>query len=176
MRGYFKLQFHEIMNFSPPNFQIAAKHGITPLAVVIRWTLHHGVSAIPRSGNAEHIRENCREIALAQQKGEAEEQRCILVLLPVFIVQVVLFATLLPVLKLFYLQRSHRHQGAASPGGRGSTGRPARGAPLLLEPVAVAGAGGQGQGAVNYIVAEALFYQMTPWSTYASSEWHSALQ
>merc|ERR1712039_882296 len=23
--------------------QVAAKHGITPLAVVIRWTLHHGV-------------------------------------------------------------------------------------------------------------------------------------
>ena len=59
---------------APRNLQIAAKHGITPLAVVIRWTLHHGVSVIPRSGDAEHIRENCREIALAQQKGEADEQ------------------------------------------------------------------------------------------------------
>lgn len=52
--------------------EIAAKHGINPLAVVIRWTLHHGVSVIPRSGDAEHIRENCREIALAQQKGTKE--------------------------------------------------------------------------------------------------------
>ena len=45
--------------------QIAAKHGITPLAVVIRWTLHHGVSVIPRSSSAQHIRENFREMALA---------------------------------------------------------------------------------------------------------------
>ena len=61
--------FTRFSEISPLNFQIAAKHGITPLAVVIRWTLHHGVSAIPRSGNAEHIRENFREVALAQQKG-----------------------------------------------------------------------------------------------------------
>ena len=49
--------------------QIAAKHGITQLAVVLRWTLSKGISTIPRSGSAEHIRENFIQAALALEKG-----------------------------------------------------------------------------------------------------------
>ncbi|HEV2543050.1 MAG TPA: aldo/keto reductase [Methylobacterium sp.] len=37
---------------------IATKHGKTPVQVVLRWHLQHGLVAIPRSTNPKHIAEN----------------------------------------------------------------------------------------------------------------------
>ena len=37
---------------------IAKRHGRSPMQVVLRWTVQHGVAVIPRSAVEEHIREN----------------------------------------------------------------------------------------------------------------------
>ena len=37
---------------------IAAAHSVSPFQVAIRWTLHKGIVAIPRSKCPDHIAEN----------------------------------------------------------------------------------------------------------------------
>lgn len=37
---------------------IAEAHGVTPAQVILRWNLQRGVTVIPGSGRADHIREN----------------------------------------------------------------------------------------------------------------------
>jgi 2,5-diketo-D-gluconate reductase A len=54
---------------SPVVAAIAARRGETPLAVVLRWTLQHGVSVVPRTSTPAHIAENLR-VAAAAAKGE----------------------------------------------------------------------------------------------------------
>ena len=44
------------------------------LREVSQFTAQFSAEAGPRLSLPEHIRENCREIALAQQKGEADKQ------------------------------------------------------------------------------------------------------
>jgi len=38
--------------------QIAAEHAKTPAQVSLRWLMHKGVAAVPRSGSEQHLREN----------------------------------------------------------------------------------------------------------------------
>jgi diketogulonate reductase-like aldo/keto reductase len=38
--------------------EIAARHGVTPAQVVLRWHLEHGIVVIPKSGRRERIAEN----------------------------------------------------------------------------------------------------------------------
>ena len=54
---------------SPVVAAIAARRGEAPLAVVLRWTLQHGVSVVPRTATPAHIAENLR-VAAAAAKGE----------------------------------------------------------------------------------------------------------
>jgi len=43
---------------NPLLVKIAAKHGVTPAQVVLRWHIEHGVVAIPKSQTPERIKEN----------------------------------------------------------------------------------------------------------------------
>lgn len=46
--------------------EVASKHGVTPAAVAIAWTLRDGSTiSIPESGSASHIRENSRAATLS---------------------------------------------------------------------------------------------------------------
>lgn len=46
--------------------EVASKHGVTPAAVAIAWTLRDGSTiSIPESGSATHIRENARAATLS---------------------------------------------------------------------------------------------------------------
>jgi diketogulonate reductase-like aldo/keto reductase len=54
---------------SPVVAAIAARRGDSPLAVVLRWTLQHGVSIVPRTASPAHMAENLR-VAAAAARGE----------------------------------------------------------------------------------------------------------
>lgn len=46
--------------------EVASKHGVTPAAIAIAWTLRDGsIISIPESGSASHIRENARAVTLS---------------------------------------------------------------------------------------------------------------
>ena len=38
--------------------RIALAHSTTPIAVILQWTLHHGIAVIPRTATPSHIAEN----------------------------------------------------------------------------------------------------------------------
>ena len=38
--------------------QVAARHGVSPAALLLRWALARGVAVIPGASSAAHIREN----------------------------------------------------------------------------------------------------------------------
>jgi 2,5-diketo-D-gluconate reductase A len=38
--------------------EIAARHGVTPAQVILRWNLELGVTVIPKSGRPERIQSN----------------------------------------------------------------------------------------------------------------------
>ncbi len=38
--------------------KIASKHNKTPAQIALRWVIERGVTAIPRSGSQNHLREN----------------------------------------------------------------------------------------------------------------------
>lgn len=51
---------------NPALGEVASKHGVTPAAIAIAWTLRDGSTiSIPESGSASHIRENARAAALS---------------------------------------------------------------------------------------------------------------
>ena len=50
---------------SPVVAAIAARRGISPVAVVIMWTLQHGVAVIPRTATLSKMEENARSAAAA---------------------------------------------------------------------------------------------------------------
>jgi 2,5-diketo-D-gluconate reductase A len=43
---------------APPLTEIAARHGVTPAQVVLRWHLEHGITVIPKSANRDRIKSN----------------------------------------------------------------------------------------------------------------------
>ena len=45
---------------SPVVAAIATRRGVSPLAVVLRWTLHKGVVIIPRTANVKHMEDNMK--------------------------------------------------------------------------------------------------------------------
>lgn len=46
--------------------EVAGKHGVSPAAVAIAWTLRNGITiAIPESGSVNHIRENARAMSIS---------------------------------------------------------------------------------------------------------------
>jgi diketogulonate reductase-like aldo/keto reductase len=53
--------------------RIADNHGVTPAQVVLRWHIEHHVVAIPKSTNAERIRENADVFAFALTSAEVEQ-------------------------------------------------------------------------------------------------------
>ena len=51
---------------NPALAEVASKHGVTPAAIAIAWTLRDGATiSIPESGSASHIRENARAATLS---------------------------------------------------------------------------------------------------------------
>lgn len=53
---------------------IAATHGATPSQVALAWTLRgEGVIAIPRSGNADHVRDNARALDIELTAADLAE-------------------------------------------------------------------------------------------------------
>lgn len=55
---------------SPVVAAIAAARGTTPIDVVIRWTLARGVTVIPRTASAAHLRENLASAAAGPLAAE----------------------------------------------------------------------------------------------------------
>jgi diketogulonate reductase-like aldo/keto reductase len=52
---------------------VAKKHGVTPAAIAIAWTMRHShVVAIPKASNLEHVKANA---AAADLKLDAEDLR-----------------------------------------------------------------------------------------------------
>ena len=53
----------------PAIVAVADRVGATPAQVVIAWHLHHGLSVIPKAGDAEHLRDNARsaEVTLSAE-------------------------------------------------------------------------------------------------------------
>jgi 2,5-diketo-D-gluconate reductase A len=43
---------------APPLVEIAARHGVTPAQVVLRWHLEHGITVIPKSASRDRIKSN----------------------------------------------------------------------------------------------------------------------
>lgn len=52
--------------------RVAANRGLSPLAVVMHWTLQHGITVLPRSGNPDHMAENLRVAESPSLLTEAE--------------------------------------------------------------------------------------------------------
>ena len=50
--------------------RVAAKHGVTPARVLVRWALEHGLVVIPKSVRAERIRENADVFGFALDRED----------------------------------------------------------------------------------------------------------
>ncbi len=53
-----------------PLAEIAARHGVTPAQVVLRWHIEHGVAVIPKSANPARIAANIDLFGFALTAGE----------------------------------------------------------------------------------------------------------
>lgn len=59
---------------NPVLAQVAARHGVSPAAAAIAWTMRNGQTiSIPESGSADHIRENAAASALALTEQDLVE-------------------------------------------------------------------------------------------------------
>ena len=56
VEGYSSLKATRLTD--PVLAEIAARHGVTPAQVVLRWHLEHGIVAIPKSAHPDRIRSN----------------------------------------------------------------------------------------------------------------------
>ena len=56
----------------PPIEDVAAKHGVTEAQVSLAWLRQKGVTAIPKSANEEHLRENFRSVSLELDDDDIE--------------------------------------------------------------------------------------------------------
>lgn len=54
----------------PELTEIAARHGVTPAQVALRWALQHGIVVIPKSTHAGRIRENADVFGFELSDGE----------------------------------------------------------------------------------------------------------
>jgi len=53
---------------------IAARHGVTPSQIALAWVLRHSdMMVIPKSSNAEHVRENCAALDIALSEADLAE-------------------------------------------------------------------------------------------------------
>ena len=61
----------QVLN-NPILTSIAAKHGVTPAEVALRWALNHGVSVLPKSLHSERIHSNAAPSLLAARRKQPE--------------------------------------------------------------------------------------------------------
>ncbi len=50
--------------------EIAARHGVTPAQVVLRWHIEHGIAVIPKSANPDRIAANIDLFGFTLTTGE----------------------------------------------------------------------------------------------------------
>jgi diketogulonate reductase-like aldo/keto reductase len=54
--------------------QVAERHGVTPAQIALAWVIREdGVVAIPRSGKAEHVRDNAKAVRVALTPADLAE-------------------------------------------------------------------------------------------------------
>jgi diketogulonate reductase-like aldo/keto reductase len=71
LEGYSPLKSVDLRD--PLLLRIADDHGVSPAQVVLRWHIEHHIVAIPKSTNAERIRENADIFTFALSAAQVEQ-------------------------------------------------------------------------------------------------------